>query len=277
MDISKAFDKVWHEGLLYKIESLGISGNLLNLFRIFLNDRHQRVVPNGQLSDWAPILAGVPQGSILGPLLFLMYINDLPDNLNSLIKLFADDTSLFSTVYDPNHSAKVLNDDLNKISEWAYKWKMLLNPHLTKQAQGVIFSRKNIKTDHPIVYFNEAPVAHTTCQKHLGMHLDEKLNFNHHINEKIAKANKGIGRIRKLVQVLPKQSLITIYKSFIRPHLDYSDIIYDQPNNESFCNLIERVQYNSALAITSAIKGTSQLKIYNELGIESLKFRRWIR
>ena len=277
MDISKAFDKVWHEGLLYKIESLGISGNLLNLFRIFLNDRHQRVVRNGQLSDWAPILAGVPQGSILGPLLFLMYINDLPDNLNSLIKLFADDTSLFSTVYDPNHSAKVLNDDLNKISEWAYKWKMLLNPHLTKQAQEVIFSRKNIKTDHPIVYFNEAPVAHTTCQKHLGMHLDEKLNFNHHINEKIAKANKGIGRIRKLVQVLPKQSLITIYKSFIRPHLDYSDIIYDQPNNESFCNLIERVQYNSALAITSAIKGTSQLKIYNELGIESLKFRRWIR
>ena len=154
---------------------------------------------------------------------------------------------------------------------------MLLNPHLTKQAQEVIFSRKNIKTDHPIVYFNEAPVAHITCQKHLGMHLDEKLNFNHHINEKIAKANKGIGRIRKLVQVLPKQSLITIYKSFIRPHLDYSDIIYDQPSNESFCNLIERVQYNSALAITSAIKGTSQLKIYNELGIESLKFRRWIR
>ena len=277
MDISKAFDKVWHEGLLYKIESLGISGNLLNLFRIFLNDRHQRVVPNGQLSDWPPILAGVPQGSILGPLLFLMYINDLPDNLNSLIKLFADDTSLFSTVYDPNHSAKVLNDDLNKISEWTYKWKMLLNPRLTKKAQEVIFSRKNIKTDHPVVYFNEAPVAHTTCQKHLGMHLDEKLNFNHHINEKIAKANKGIGRIRKLVQVLPRQSLITIYKSFIRPHLDYSDIIYNQPNNESFCNLIERVQYNSALAITSAIKGTSQLKIYNELGIESLKFRRWIR
>ena len=109
------------------------------------------------------------------------------------------------------------------------------------------------------------------------MHFDEKLNFNHHVKEKIAKANKGIGLIRKLAHVLPRQSLLTIYKSFIRPHLDYGDIIYDQPNNESFCNLIEKVQYNAALAITGTIKGTSQLKIYSEFSIESLKFRRWFR
>ena len=102
--------------MLYKLEFLGISGNL-NLFRSFLNDRHQRVVLNGQLSDWIPILARVPQSSILGPLLFLIYINDSPDNSNWHIKLFVDNTSLFSTVYDPNHSAKVLNDELNKISE----------------------------------------------------------------------------------------------------------------------------------------------------------------
>ena len=154
---------------------------------------------------------------------------------------------------------------------------MLFNPDITKQAQEVIFSRKHIKNDHPIVYFNEAPVAHTTCQKHLGMHLDKKLNFNHHLEEKIAKANKGIGLIRKLAHILPRQSLLTIYKSFIRSHLDYGDIAYDQPNNENFCNTIENVQYNAALAITVATKGTSQLKIYNELGIESLKFRRWFR
>ena len=107
LDISKAFDKIWHEALLNKLESLGISGNLLNLFCSFLNDRQQRVVLNGQLSNWTPILAVVLQGSILGPLLFLIYVNDLRDNLNSLIKLFADETSLFSTAYDPNHSAKV--------------------------------------------------------------------------------------------------------------------------------------------------------------------------
>ena len=93
------FNKVWHEGLLYKLESIGISGNLLNLFHSFLNDRYQRVVIiNGQHSDWAPILAGVPQGSMIGPLQFLIYINDLPDNLNSLVKFFAHDTSLFSMV-----------------------------------------------------------------------------------------------------------------------------------------------------------------------------------
>ena len=125
------------------------------------------------------------------------------------------------------------------------------------------------------MYFSEAPVAHTTCHKHLGMHLDEKLSFNNHLKEKIANANKGIGLIHKLAHILPRQSLLTIYKSFVRPHLDYGDIVYDQPNDDNFCNIIEKVQYNAALAITGAIKGISQLKIYNELGIESLKFRRW--
>ena len=108
LDISKAFDKVWHEGLLYKLESIGNSGNLPILFRSFLNNRYQRVIViNGQHSNSAPILAGVPQGSILGPLLFLIYINDLPHNLNSVVKLFADDTSLFSTVHNRTSSAKI--------------------------------------------------------------------------------------------------------------------------------------------------------------------------
>ena len=276
LDISKAFDKVWHKGLIFKLETFSISGNLLKLFQSFLCDRQQRVVLNGQYSKWAPVLAGVPQGSILGPLLFLIYINDLPDNLESLAKLFADDTSLFSTVHDPSSSAKLLNH-LLKISDWAFKWKMLFNPDVTKQAQEVIFSRKIKKTDHPVVYFNKAPVAKASCQKHLGMHLNERLNFNTHVKEKIAKANKCIGIIRKLAYLLPRESLITIYKSFVRPHIDYGDIIYDQPNNDHFCNSIERVQYNAALAITGAIKGTSQQKIYQELGFESLRFRRWFR
>ena len=129
---------------------------------------------------------------MLGPLLFLIYINDLPDNLESLVKVLADDTSLFSTVHDPSKSAELINDDLQKISDWAFKWKMLFNPDVTKQAQEVIFSRKSNKTDHPVVFFNEAPVAKASCQKNLGMYLDEKLNFNTHIKEKIAKANEGI-------------------------------------------------------------------------------------
>ena len=117
LDISKAFDKVWHRGLIHKLESIGISGNLLNLMESFLSERCQRVLNNGQSSEWASIKAGVPQGSILGPLLFLIYINDFSDGIISNVKLFADDTSIFSTIHDSNTSASNLNSDLQKISE----------------------------------------------------------------------------------------------------------------------------------------------------------------
>ena len=121
LDISKAFDKVWHEGLIFKLEHTGISGNLLSLLKSFLNNRLQRVVRNGQCSNWSSVLAGVPQGSILGPLLFLINIYDLPEVLQCSVKLFADGTSLFLTVYDPNMSAEQLNKDLKKISDWSKK------------------------------------------------------------------------------------------------------------------------------------------------------------
>ena len=121
LDISKAFDKVWHNGLIYKLKQNGVSGDLLNLIIDFLDARKQRVVLNGQYSSWASVKAGVPQGSILGPLFFLIFINDLSDNLISNPKLFADDTSLFSVVQDITLSAKNLNDDLKKINKWAFK------------------------------------------------------------------------------------------------------------------------------------------------------------
>ena len=110
--------------------------------------------------------------------------------------------------------------------------------------------------------------------KHLGLHLDEKLNVHDHINAKILKANKGIGIIKRLSNTLHRKSLLTIYKSFIRPYLDYCDIIYDQPKNESSSTKIEHIQYNAAPAITGAVKEISQTKLYKELGPESLKFRR---
>ena len=94
--MSKAFDKVWHEGLIHKLVQNGIDGPILNFFKSYLSNRKQRVVLNGQCSDWAPILSGVPQGSVLGPLLFLIYINDLECGIKSQIKFFADDTSLYS-------------------------------------------------------------------------------------------------------------------------------------------------------------------------------------
>ena len=124
---------------------------------------------NDQCSSWSSVLAGIPQGSILGPLLFLIYKNDLPENLQSPVKLFTDDTSLLSTVYEPNISASQLESDLKKISHWAYRWKMNFNPDLSKEAQEVIFSRETLKVSHPSITFNNATVARTACQKHLGL------------------------------------------------------------------------------------------------------------
>ena len=177
LDISKAFDRVWHEGLIYKMKCIGITGMPLKLLQSFLQNRHQRVLLNGQCSSWAPVFAGVPQGSVLGPLFFLIYINDLTKAISSTNKLFADDTSIFSIVNDIDVSEHELNSDLRKISMWAYQWKMSFNPDVSKQAQEVIFSERTQKLFHPTVLFNNIPVRHSIVQKHSGVYLDEKLNF----------------------------------------------------------------------------------------------------
>ena len=277
LDISKAFDKVWHKGLLYKLKCMGISGEIYKLFENYLSGRFQRVVLNGQTSSWRPILAVVPQGSILGPLLFLIYINDLPNELKSNAKLFADDTSLFTIVKDENESSDVLNNDLLLISKWAFNWKMLFNPDTNKPAQEVLFSKKKKAESHPTISLNNIQVKRSSYQKHLGLILDEKLNFKQQIDSAISKINKGIAVIKKLRYNLPRKSLITIYKTFLKPLTDYGDIIYDQPQNESFCEKLESVQYKFALAITGAIQESSREKNYQELGLESLKSRRWYK
>ena len=152
LDISKAFDKVWHDGLIFKLKQNGVSGSLLIVFQNYLYNRKQRVVLNGSYSVISAVESGVPQGSVLGPLLFLMYINDLEKNIKSNIKFFADDTMLFSIVKDPTISASDLNHDLNIIYQWAHQWniiyqwahqwKMQFNPDPTKQATEVLFSCK---------------------------------------------------------------------------------------------------------------------------------------
>ena len=276
LDMSKAFDKVWHKGLIFKLKRIGVSGKALLLLESFLSNRKQRVVLNGQNSDWLDIEAGVPQGSILGPLFFLIYINDIPDNLISHVKLFADDISLFSEILDPVVSASNLNNDLKEIENWSFNWRMEFNPDPLKQATEVLFTRKKANVDHPNLNFNGAILNRVSSQKHLGLILDDKLSFNDHISFKLSQARKGIANLRRLFHLVPRKTLITIYKSFIRPYLDYCDIIYSKPNNNSFTENIESVQYNAALAITGAIKGSSKEKLYQELGLERLSERRWI-
>ena len=234
LDISKAFDKVWHQGLHYKLRQNGISGELLNILTDFLDNRTQRVILNGQYSSWAKVEAGVPQGSILGPLLFLIYINDLSENLASNPKLFADSNSLISGVKNIDASNIDLNNDLKRIGEWEFQWKMNFNPDPTKQAQELFFSRKVQTTNYPPLIFNQNVIPQTTLQKHLGMYLDSKLNFSEHLKTIFQKTDKTIGLLRKLQTLLLRTHLIAIYKSFIRPQLNYGDMIYDQTFNMSF-------------------------------------------
>ena len=144
-DISKAFDRVWQRGLLYKLRRIGISGSLLSWFANYLKDRRQHVVLPGAPSNWSSINAGVPQGSILGPLLFLIYINDIVENINSSIRLLADDTSLYIIV-DPTDAAITLNSDLSKIHRGVTDWLVSFNP---SKSESLIFSRKVNKSDYP--------------------------------------------------------------------------------------------------------------------------------
>ena len=210
---------------------------------------------------------------MLGPLLFLVYINDLPNGIESTCKIFADDTSLFSFVKDDN-------DDLNKISKWDFQWNMLFNPDPSKQAIEICLSHKRENKNYPSLIFNDTKVQLDTNQKYLGLILDSRLfsrHINEHIDYKINKCNKIIGIMKRLSLTLPRKSLLTINKFFVRPILDYADIIYDKPFNESFKRKIEMVQYRAALVITGAIKGTSRNRLYQELGLESLADRRWSR
>ena len=250
----------------------GISGEPLRILSDFLRNRKQRVVLQGQNSSQTNVHAGVPQGFILGPLLFLILINDLSDNLSSNAKLFAEDTSLFSVFHDVNTSAKELNNDLKKVNDWALQWKMSFNPDPSKQVQEVIFSRKSKRPTHlPLVFNNN-----NFSQKHLGVILDFKLAFEDHLNNVLVKVNKAIGLLRKIGNFLPRTTLIIIYKAFIRSYMDQGNVLYDQALNNSLKKKLESIQYNACLALTGATRGTTK-KIYQELGLESLRDLRWCR
>ena len=177
---------------------------------------------------------------LLGPQLFLIYTNVLANGLSSNVKLFADDTSLFSVVHNANTTAKELNNDLVKINRWAYQWKMSFNPDPSKQAQEVIFSRKTKKEYHPPLAFNNNNVSETNSQKHLGVVLDNRLSFEDHLKMILNEVNKTIVLLHKLQNILPRFALLT-NKTFIRPQLYYIDI-YDQAYNASFFQKLELLQ-----------------------------------
>ena len=178
-DISKAFDRVWHTGLLYKLRAAGVTGNVLQWFKNYLSGRKQRVVLPGISSAWNFIKAGVPQGSILGPLLFLVYKNDIVTDIGSNIRLFADDTSRYIVVDNPLVAAETLNADLEKISRWAATWLVTFNPN---KSVALLLSRKVSHPLHPPLFMENTPINEVEAHKHLALFLFNDCSWHQHIN-----------------------------------------------------------------------------------------------
>ena len=151
---------------------------------------------------------------------------------------------------------------------------MSFNAELLKQAQEVLFSNKVTKANHPNIIFNGNRVQKSANQKHLGLILDEKVTFNDDATSKLTTVNKLTSNLKKLYHYMQHDSLVTIYKSFTRPYLDYTDNVFDKPSNATFSNRIESAQHNAALTITGTIRGTSKERICQELGFETRKERR---
>ena len=268
-DISKAFDRVWHRGLLHKLHGVGIRGQLLTWIHSYLEDRKQAVVIKGEISNFLPVTAGVPQGSVLGPLFFLLYINDLNKNIESNIKLFADDTSAYQSLGDDIQREFILNSDLQKISTWAHLWKVKFSAPKTDLLN--ITRRLEPLTNQLI--FNGTILQPSEIHKHLGIIFQSDCTWNSHINFLIAKCRPLVACLKSFKYRLSRQSLETMYKSFILPILDYADVVWDNCTQYQ-SDALEDLQLEVIRTITGAVRGTSHNKLYKESGFITLKERR---
>ena len=263
LDISKAFDKVWHKGLLFKLKKCGIGGDLLEWFQNYLSDRFQRVLINGQSSSWECLTAGVPQGSVLGPLLFLLYINDMTLAVrHSNIRLFADDTCLFIEVDNRTETAVLINEDLLAISNWAKQWLVTFSPSKTK---SLILSNKNDFAVNPYLYLNNHLIEEVSSHTYLGLTFYSNLCWSKHIDEISTKARKRLNMMLPLKFKVDRTSLETMYNSFVLPILEYSNIVWGGVYD---CDKvkIEQIQIDALRLITGATAKSNICNLYAESG-----------
>lgn len=270
LDISKAFDKVWHPGLLYKLEMCGISGNLLGWFKSYLSDRSQRVIVNGKTSDWCEITAGVPQGSVLGPLLFLIYINDIVNTVSHCkIRMFADDTCLFLQVDDRIEAAALLNEDIQSIYNWSNDWLIQFSPPKTK---SLTISNKADVALNPTLHFNLHPIEEVKSHIYLGVRLCSNLQWGAHIRDVTLKARKKLNVLTYFKFKLSRKSLETIYESFILPTMEYANIVWGGTSDVDLAKL-EKIHVDAMRCITGATARSNIANLYTDTQWYSTKDR----
>ena len=278
LDIQKAFDSIDHNILLDKLKFYGMSQMEFKWFQSYFTDRYQQCQINGFLSKKEKIISGVPQGSILGPLLFLIYINDLPNCLKSTIPcLYADDTQIFTSSHDTAKLADSLNSDLENITDWLTVNKLQSHPNKTKMM--VIGSRYNL--NHKVstsdlrsnIRINNNVVLSVFSQKCLGIYLDERLAFDAHIEDLCKKICSGIGVLRRIKSLVPKECLLKLYKSLIQPYFDYCSPLWDTCDKTLKDNL-QTLQNRAARIIYGANYDTRSKDILKNLQLDSLDVRR---
>ena len=214
LDFQKAFDKVPHKRLLIKLRGLGIDGTLLRWIENWLSNRKQRVVLNGKSSDWTDVTSGVPQGSVLGPILFLVYINDIDEGLTCIISKFADDTKIANTVVS-NDQAQEMQTNLDKLSNWAKTWQMTFN---TEKCKVLHIGYRNEKNNYVM---DGSQLRSTDKENDLGVTITSNLKPSQQCSEVVKKANKLVGFIGRSIEYKSKATIVTLYNSLVRPIMEY--------------------------------------------------------
>ena len=273
LDFSKAFDQVPHHLLLKKLEMLGITGSLLSWFESYLTDRQQRVVIHGVCSEWLPVTSGVPQGSILGPLLFLVYCNDIPTCIeeNSTLALFADDSKLYRTLSSPTSSAS-LQHDLCNIIRWTTNNQMELN---AVKCKAMRISRKRTPTQTQYV-INENIVEQAPIIKDLGVLITNNLSWSKHIESIVSSANKTLGLVKRICKVVKNTNTRKIlYCALVRPKLEYACSVWS-PYTIKHRLLIENVQRRASKFILNYPESMPYVERLQKAKLLPLEFRREI-
>jgi hypothetical protein len=265
LDFAKAFDKVPHKRLVAKLESIGINGKLLRWIEDFLKNRNQIVVIKDTHSETKPVTSGIPQGSVLGPILFIVFINDLPDTVESNLKIFADDTKIFRLINNINDK-ELLQRDLDKILEWSSTWQMPFN---IDKCKVIHYGGNNQNYDYTL---NDQPLTPDNTEKDLGVLFDKELKFTHHISQIVSKANSRLGLIKSMFQNLDSSILLPLYKSLVRPLLEYCVSVWN-PTLKMNINEIEKVQ-RRATKLIKEIKHLDYPSRLKYLKLDSLLFRR---
>ena len=265
LDFQKAFDKVPHQRLLIKLKSHGMGESVVNWVRDWLSGRKQRVVVEGEESSWRPVISGVPQGSVLGPILFLIYINDLENEIGSNILKFADDTKMFRRV-ESQEDRHQLQSDLNKLVKWAEKWQMLFNKDKCKCLH---IGQANAKNNY---LMNNTVLLSTEREKDVGVVVSSDMKVSEQCGIAARKGNQILGLIRRNIAYRDKRLIIPLYMSLVRPHLEYCIQAW-RPRMRKDIDKLERVQ-RRATRLISEISQLSYEERLQQCRLTTLETRR---